>query len=123
AGSHQFHEVFFSEVRVPASALLGNEHQGWPLVRKLLTYERVGAPRYASSALELDRLADWARERGRLSDPTVRRELGEARAACQAARVLTYRAIDERQKDVPPGGIAYTARAAMVRAERAVAKA
>jgi alkylation response protein AidB-like acyl-CoA dehydrogenase len=123
AGQHQFHEVFFSDVRLPVSALLGQENRGWPLVRKLLTFERVGSPRYASSALELDRLAEWARDNGRLSDPAVQRELGEARTACEAARILTYRAVDERQKGMPPGGIAYTARAAMVHAERAVAKA
>jgi alkylation response protein AidB-like acyl-CoA dehydrogenase len=123
AGSHQFHEVFFTDVRVPVSALLGKENGGWALVRKLLTFERVGSPRYAAAAVELDRLADWAGQHERMADPAVRRHLGEAHTACEAARVLTYRAIDERQKGMPPGGVAYTARAAMVCAERAVAKA
>jgi alkylation response protein AidB-like acyl-CoA dehydrogenase len=123
AGAHQFHEVFFTDVHVPTSALLGRENGGWELVRKLLTFERVGAPRYASSALELDRLAAWAIEHARFDDAEVQRELGEARAACEAARMLTYRVIDERQKGMPPGGNAYAARAAMVDAERAVSSA
>ncbi|UGS34827.1 acyl-CoA dehydrogenase family protein [Capillimicrobium parvum] len=123
AGEHQFHEVFLTDVRVPASCLLGEEGKGWRLVRQLLTYERVGSPRYAAAALALDELAVWARVNGVLDDPVVLRALGRARASCEVARLLTYRAMDDRAKRLPPGGPAYTARAAMVRAERDVATA
>jgi alkylation response protein AidB-like acyl-CoA dehydrogenase len=123
AGEHQFHEVFFTGVRVHESALLGEEGKGWKLVRALLTYERVGSPRYASAAVLLDELADWAREAGVLDDPVVLRALGRARGSCEVARFLTYRAMDDRVKKLPPGGPAYVARAAMVRAERDVATA
>jgi alkylation response protein AidB-like acyl-CoA dehydrogenase len=121
AGEHQFHEVFFTDVHVPASCMLGTENHGWTLVRQLLTYERVGSPRYAAAALVLEELAAWATERGLLGDDGVAAALGRARTACEAARILTYRAMDERAKGLPPGGIAYTARAAMVEAERVVA--
>ena len=121
AGEHQFHEVFFTGVRVHEDCLLGVEGRGWDLVRQLLTYERVGSPRYASAAVALDEVAEWAREHGVLDDPLVLRALGRARVSCEAARMLTYRAMDDRVKKLPPGGPAYTARAAMVRAERDVA--
>ncbi|WP_420881270.1 acyl-CoA dehydrogenase family protein [Rhodococcus sp. (in: high G+C Gram-positive bacteria)] len=119
-GDHSFNEVFLTDVRLPRSALLGEENNGWNIVRRTLAYERVGAPRYARAALVLDGLAEWARDHGRLDDPGIAEQLGEARALCEAARVLVYRVIDERAKQKEPSPRAYQARAAMVQAERAV---
>jgi alkylation response protein AidB-like acyl-CoA dehydrogenase len=123
AGAHQFHEVFFTDVRVPVANRLGEENLGWHLVRRGLAYERVGSPRYAAATLELDRLAEWARERELLDDAGTLRALGDARTACDAAKILTYRAIDDRSKGIDSGSNANVARVAMVRAERAVAAA
>jgi alkylation response protein AidB-like acyl-CoA dehydrogenase len=41
-GEHHFNEVFFDDVRVPVSCLLGGEHQGWDVARALLGFERSG---------------------------------------------------------------------------------
>jgi alkylation response protein AidB-like acyl-CoA dehydrogenase len=123
AGEHQFHELFLDEVRVPVAARLGVENRGWDLVRQLLAFERVGSPRYASAEVELERLADWAVEGGLCDDPEVAQILGRARTACAAARLLVYRVVHERALNAPPAGTAYVARAAMVKAERAVSAA
>jgi alkylation response protein AidB-like acyl-CoA dehydrogenase len=120
-GERYFHEVFFSDVRVPATCLLGAEHAGWDVVTYSLAYERVGAARYARAALVLDELADRARERGLLEDPTVLEKLGAARAACEASRLLTYRVIDLRAKGQPPSADTNVARVAGTWCERAVA--
>jgi alkylation response protein AidB-like acyl-CoA dehydrogenase len=101
-GDRYFHEVFFTDVRVPVSTRLGPENQGWDVVTYALQYERVGAARYARAALSLDRLAELARERGLLEDPLVVDRLAEARTLCEAARMLTYRVIDQRAHDLPP---------------------
>jgi alkylation response protein AidB-like acyl-CoA dehydrogenase len=101
-GERYFHEVFFTDVHVPTSALLGDENQGWGVVSYALQYERAGAARYARAAVTLDRLAEIARERGLLDDPMVVDRLGEARALCEAARVLSYKVIDLRAKGSPP---------------------
>jgi alkylation response protein AidB-like acyl-CoA dehydrogenase len=123
AGSHQFHEVFFDGVRIPESARIGEENRGWELIRTGLAFERVGAPRYASAEVELEGLVRWTDDHGRESEE-VRRVLGRARTACESARVLTYKAMDQRAKGMRvDSGAAYVARAAMVRAERAVADA
>ncbi|EGD54881.1 acyl-CoA dehydrogenase family protein [Gordonia neofelifaecis] len=119
-GDDSFNEVFLTDVRVPATAMLGEENRGWSIVRRTLAYERVGAPRYARAALVLDGLADWAAARGLLADSSVAERFGHARALCEAARILVYRVIDERAKDMEPTPHAYQARAAMVQAERAV---
>jgi alkylation response protein AidB-like acyl-CoA dehydrogenase len=119
-GAHVFHELFFTDMRVPTACRLGPENEGWSIVREALTYERVGSPRYASAALVLDALAERCRRDGRLTAPSVQERLGAARAVCEAARLLTYRVIDERAKGLPPSPNVYVARVAMVRAERVV---
>jgi len=119
---HVVHRIRFEDVRVPVSCLLGREHDGWGLIREALAHERVGAPRFARGSYVLDRLAAWAGERGLLDEPAVAARFGRARAACHAARLLTYRVMDDRAKGRPDTPSPYVARVAIVRAERAVAE-
>jgi len=121
-GERYFHEVFFTDAKVPVACRLGPEHEGWEVVSYALQYERVGAARYARAALTLDRLAEHARERGVLDDPRIQERLGQARARCEAARLLSYRVIDLRAKGEPPTADTNVARVAATRAERAVAE-
>lgn len=121
-GSRYFHEVFFTNASVPVSCRLGPEGEGWNVVEYALQYERVGAARYARAARTLDRLAEIARERGRFEDVRVAERLAEARAVCEAARVLTYRVIDGRAKGRPPTADTQIARVAGTRADVAVAE-
>ena len=100
-GEHAFHELFFTDVRVAASARLGDENDGWAIVRSALASERVGLPRYIRAAQVLDAAARWAREQGQLDDRRVLARLGEAQVACEAARLLVYRVVDERAKGSP----------------------
>jgi len=120
-GERYFHEVFFDDVRVPVSCRLGPEHEGWNVVSYALQFERVGAARYHRAALILDDLAERARERGLLGDARVREKLGHARTLCEAARVLTYRVIDQRAHGAPPSADSNVARIAGTTAEQAVA--
>jgi len=121
-GARYFHEVFFSDARVPVSTRLGPEGEGWDVVGYALQYERVGAARYARAARTLDRLVEIARERGMLTDATVVERLAQARAVCEAARVLTYKVIDVRAKGLPPTADTQIARVAGTRADTAVAE-
>src|SRR5829696_3650214 len=41
-GESEFAEVFFTDVRVPASALLGPLNEGWRVTMATLGYERTG---------------------------------------------------------------------------------
>lgn len=122
AGEASFAEVFFTDVRVPMSNRVGEENMGWEIVRRALQFERVGAPRWERASRILDAAARWARERDLLEDPHVLMRLGEAKAACEAARLLAYSVIDERAKDLPPSPQAYVARVGIVRCERMVAE-
>jgi alkylation response protein AidB-like acyl-CoA dehydrogenase len=119
-GHRYFHEVFFTDARVPASTRLGPENEGWAVVSHALQYERVGAPRYARAALTLDRLALYAKEHGTFDDPTIQEKLGHARTMCEAARVLSYKVIDQRAKGLPPSADTNVARVAGTTVDRAV---
>ena len=121
-GDRYFFEVFFDGVRVPVACRLGPEHAGWDVVTWSLAYERVGAARYARAAWTLDELARHAALRGRLEDPQVQERLGEARALCEASRLLSYRVIDLRAKGRPPSADTNVARVAATAAERAVSE-
>jgi alkylation response protein AidB-like acyl-CoA dehydrogenase len=120
-GDHAFHEVTFSDVVVPESARLGDENGGWAVVLRALANERVGLPRYVRGEQILDLVAQWAEKKGVLDQERTLALLGEAQAACEAARLLVYRVVDERAKGRPPSGLANVARVAAVEAERMVA--
>jgi acyl-CoA dehydrogenase len=42
SGDHELNQVFFDDVRVPATALLGEENRGWTIAKYLLVHERGG---------------------------------------------------------------------------------
>ncbi len=105
------------------SCCLGGENEGFDIVRKVLANERVGVARYHRAAGYLDRFAKWADDRGLLADEQVVATLASARAACEMARTLVYRVVDERAKGKHPDLTAYAYRFAAVQAERAVMEA
>jgi alkylation response protein AidB-like acyl-CoA dehydrogenase len=72
-GDAEFDEVFFTDVRMPASALLGPEHEGWGVGMAILTQERgsigaaaIGTRRRLDSLAELGAGALDAVQRQRL---------------------------------------------------------
>ncbi|KQM80092.1 acyl-CoA dehydrogenase family protein [Xylophilus sp. Leaf220] len=67
-GKHEVNEVFFSDVRVPAENLVGEENKGWTCAKYLLTYERTNIAGVGFSVAALDRLqgiAATVRRKGR----------------------------------------------------------
>ena len=60
-GDHEFNQVSFSDVRVPATALLGEEDNGWAVAKYLLVGER--AHSYAAAVhVCLERTRQFARQ-------------------------------------------------------------
>jgi alkylation response protein AidB-like acyl-CoA dehydrogenase len=119
---HVYNRMTFTDVRVPDSARLGPENEGWRIVREALSHERIGGPRYARAARLCARLAEVAQTRGWLDRDGVTTRLADAEAACHAARVLVYQAIDARIKHRPEDLAVSLARVAIVRSERLVAE-
>jgi len=52
--------TYYSDVRVPASALVGDENQGWPLITNQLNHERVALTSSAPIRSALRAVCDWA---------------------------------------------------------------
>ena len=98
--THLIHEMIFTDVIVPVANRVGDENQGWGIVRNVLANERVGIARHAHSELVLDATVRDAAELGvDVDDPGVAETLGLAYAWTEAARALNYVAVDERIHD------------------------
>jgi alkylation response protein AidB-like acyl-CoA dehydrogenase len=119
---HLVHEVFFTDVRVPADCLLGAENDGWTLIRTILANERIGLARHEHADRSLDHLvAEFEARGGSLDDPAVLEALGSAAADTAAARVLNYVAVDHRHRDTPEHSTAASVyRAAMAQMEHEI---
>ena len=55
-GDSEVNEVFFTDVRVPAENLVGEENKGWTYAKYLLTYERTGIAGVGFSVAALEKL-------------------------------------------------------------------
>jgi alkylation response protein AidB-like acyl-CoA dehydrogenase len=112
---HVIHRLTFDGVVIPAEFRLGEEDAGWNIVRDALSDERVGTPRFARAEIVLDRVLQMIRDRdGSLTAGASVRAV-EARAACHAARLLSYKVRQSRATGQSAGPDAYVGRAAIVR--------
>ncbi|WP_294191541.1 acyl-CoA dehydrogenase family protein [uncultured Sphingomonas sp.] len=85
-GGHDFNEVFFDGVRLPASALVGVEGDGWRQVTAELSLERSGPERYLSSTTLLTALI---RRAGAHPDAAVRALIGRLAAETWTLRLMS----------------------------------
>jgi len=90
-GEHHFNEVFFDEVRVPRTALVGVKDRGWQQIVAQLDFERGGIERVISNYPLLQDAVAWARAAGLTRDPRVRDRLARLHIELHAARLLVYR--------------------------------
>jgi alkylation response protein AidB-like acyl-CoA dehydrogenase len=91
-GETEFAEVFFTEVRVPVTDRLGDEHAGWTVAMTTLANERGGV-----AALHLGtrrKIRDLlATPEAAAADPATRRALARLHAQGEGLKVLADRAI------------------------------
>jgi alkylation response protein AidB-like acyl-CoA dehydrogenase len=120
-GEYSLHETVFDRVEVPESARLGEENQGWSIVRQVMHNERIGQPRYTLSLRALDRAVALLKRTGRFGLQSIQAEAGRAHAALMAAQSLALKVIDGRVKAHPADATTSVARYALVSADRLVA--
>ncbi len=97
-GTPRTNEVFFEDVRVPASALLGEENMGWYVGAMGLNLDRVGASRYLISVRRDEDIINWIKENqldgySIADDPAVRDRLAELWIEAQVCRLMTMRSM------------------------------
>jgi len=97
-GAHKLNEVFFDNVRVPVSGLLGEENKGWDLGKFLLGYERTSIARVGRARERLSyalELAAIVRENDRplLESDTFRERAAWLDAELRALEITELRVI------------------------------
>lgn len=68
-GEAEVNEVFFTDVRVPAANLVGEENRGWTYAKYLLTYERTNIAGVGFSVAAFERLREIAGQQNKDADP------------------------------------------------------
>jgi alkylation response protein AidB-like acyl-CoA dehydrogenase len=98
--AHLVHEVWFTDVPVPVSCLLGEENKGWEIVRQVLANERVGVARAECTERTIDGAVAAAEAAGTdVTEEGLAEVLGMAYATCEAARAMNYAAVNEKVHD------------------------
>jgi len=85
-GAHEFNEVFFEEVRLPETALLGTEGEGWKQATAELSLERAGPERYLSSMALFLELVRYA---GAKQDMALQQLIGRLTADAWTLRLMS----------------------------------
>ena len=101
AGEELFNEIFFTDVRIPASWRLGDEGAGWMVAMGTLGYERVGiASQIAILAADLRAVVEAARSvnPAALEDPSLRDRIAKIWTEIELARLLSLRALSKIMK-------------------------
>ena len=100
ANEREFNEIFLTDVRVPVSALLGAENEGWRVAMTTLTHERGGvAQLHLGLRSRIGDLLDLAKRTplgdGRMAadDPALRERLARLYLEGELLKMLADRAI------------------------------
>jgi len=94
AGDEEFAEVFFDDVRVPLSNVVGELNDGWRVAKALLASERIGNANPQLSLETLDRVRKVARATGVLDDPVFRDRLAQAEIDVMAQSAMFAQVIE-----------------------------
>jgi alkylation response protein AidB-like acyl-CoA dehydrogenase len=111
-GGQLFAEVFFDDVRVPVGDRIGEENEGWPLVRTSLGHERAaGAMNQAALYRRvLTELEELAHDRGLIQDPVVRTAFADFEIRVRIMRYNAQRIISAIMAKGEPGPLSSVSR-------------
>ena len=84
--------TYYSGIRVPAAAVVGEVDGGWRLITAQLNHERVALAALGGRMIQLwEQVVAWARETGAVEQPWVRSELARAHARLEAMRLMNWK--------------------------------
>ncbi|PJJ18329.1 alkylation response protein AidB-like acyl-CoA dehydrogenase [Janthinobacterium sp. 67] len=104
---HEVNEVFFDNVRVPVSNLVGQENKGWTYAKYLLGHERTGIAAVGRSKRELTFLKQLAMQQNKrgaplLHDPAFAAKVATLEIELMALEMTVLRVISEEGKGPGP---------------------
>ena len=109
SGEEVQNQVFFDEVRVPKTNVLGDIDDGWTVAKYLLEFERGGGASAPALQVMAHEIATVAAEQpapsgGRLlDDPAFARRLADARIRTEVLEILEYRVLATVAEGKNPG--------------------
>ncbi len=108
SGDHELNQVFFDDVRVPASGLIGEENQGWAIAKYLLQHERGGAwaPSLTARLRRLRRALQAAfaqQPADNLERSDLSLKLADAQCRIDALQALEMQALQAQTRGEPAG--------------------
>src|SRR5437763_17040249 len=104
-GDAEFNEIFFHDVEVPKSQVLGEPGQGWAVAMTTLLHERgtLGMALATAAQITIAELIDHARKAGRGEDRLLRQQIAQHYVEARALELNGYRAVTKIMKTGMPG--------------------
>ena len=104
--AHSFNQVFFDDVRLPASLRVGAEGDGWRLAKVTLANERIGLSSGGvlwSLGPTAQKLIELVKRHGGVSDPVLRDRIAAAYCEAEVLRLNQLRTLSARLAGRTPG--------------------
>ncbi|MEX2237898.1 MAG: acyl-CoA dehydrogenase family protein [Dehalococcoidia bacterium] len=101
-GQAHFNEVFFEDVRVPRTNLVGEENRGWYVATATLDFERSGINRIIGGQKIYEDLVDYCRAERPASWAQARLRLAELKIEFQVGRLLAYKVAWMQSRNLVP---------------------
>ena len=104
-GDAEFNEIFFRDVVVSKSQILGEAGNGWAVAMTTLLHERgtLGMALATRAQITAAELTEHARQIGRGSDPLVRQRIAQHTIEARALQLNGYRAVSTMKRNGIPG--------------------
>jgi alkylation response protein AidB-like acyl-CoA dehydrogenase len=105
-GTHEFNEVYFTDVRVPAANVVGEEHDGWRLAKVTLGNERVslsGEGALWGRGPTAGDVVALVRARGGTRDARLRQRIAQLYIEAEVLRLIRLRTVSARVRGLEPG--------------------
>ena len=104
-GDPEFNEIFFTDVRVPKTNVVGQANAGWSVAMTTLLHERgtLGFALTARLEVLVGKLITLAGELGAAGDPLIRDRVAQQWIELQALKFTNYRALTTLMKTGVPG--------------------
>ena len=107
-GDAEFNEVYFDDMRVPRTQMLGEEGDGWKISIATLMFERYAVSQYGSFRRSIDGLFELAKNvtrngRPAIEDPVIRQKLAQFHIEVEILKHNTMRSRSKLLKGEVPG--------------------
>src|SRR4030095_7204625 len=101
-GDAEFNQVFFDQVRVPKSRILGQVNEGWRVAISTLSHERGGIRQFMRLHRMVRMVEDLARQRSVSDTPILRHQIAPLHIDTEVQRLTALRAATKHLRAQSP---------------------